>query len=316
MTDKAERYGSGAFFESLCDCLGLHGRPELIRHNTNLIYDGGEFVVRLTPNSFRPREEVERELHWMKYVATRTPDVVQLYGDDRELTRQFEFDGEEFTVTMLEKIIGEPIGAESWNGAHFERLGRLTGFMHRIGQDYQAPAGFELTEWDATPDASLADHLPDDDRDLSGLSDLVLEHMAAMPRGLGSYGPIHYDIHSGNYLITPAGRMVLFDFENSCCGHYINDIAVVLYYARLHKLSELDDDFDARFLAAFWKGYAGEYPVPEDQVEHIPWLLLNRGLIVYGYVLKIWPGELDDEQRFYLGRIEESISRAREALAL
>lgn len=315
--NKQRQYGEGEFLEHLCRSLDLGGRPDLIRYNTNLIYDCGDFIVRLTPNSYRPRDEVVRELHWMQFVATRTRDVVQVLGDSPTDTQQIEFDGEHFTVTRLEKIIGDPINADQWNETHFERLGALTGFLHRIGQQYAAPADVDLSEWNKVPDACLAEQLPDDDRNLPGLNQLVFEHMAAMPCRKESYGPIHYDIHPGNYLMTPDGRMVLFDFENSCRGHYINDIAVVLYYSRLHKHTKhADEGFNEAFLTAFWKGYETAYPVPVDEIEEIPWLLLNRSLIVYGYLFKIWPGERDEEQNEVVDRVERSIVSARESLGL
>ena len=131
-----------------------------------------------------------------------------------------------------------------------------------------------------------------------------------------SYGPIHYDIHSGNYLLTSDGRLILFDFENACRGHYINDIAVVLYYARLHKFSTQNTQFNRDFLDEFWKGYGTAYPIPTADFEHIPWLLLNRGLIVLGYLFKIWPGEKTTEQQQYISRVEQSIIDAKEDLAL
>jgi Ser/Thr protein kinase RdoA (MazF antagonist) len=138
--------------------------------------------------------------------------------------------------------------------------------------------------------------------------------MVAMPRLPKSYGPIHYDIHPGNYLMTSDGRMVLFDFENSCRGHYINDIAVVLYYSRMHKFSKGDEGFNHSFLASFWKGYEHEYSVPESEIPHIPWLLLNRSLILYGYLFKIWPGERDDLQEAYIKDVELNILSTRKEL--
>lgn len=73
------------------------------------------------------------------------------------------------------------------------------------------------------------------------------------------------------YLLTEDGRMILLDFENSCRAHYINDIAVALYYARLHKFSNADKAFNDAHLAAFLKGYETEYAVPADELVHIPW---------------------------------------------
>ena len=90
----------------------------------------------------------------------------------------------------------------------------------------------------------------------------------------------------------------------------------MLFYAGLHKFSKVDEGFWSSFLASFWMGYEREYPVPENEIDNIPWLLLNRSLIVYGYMLKIWPDERDGLQDFYVNRIERSILNVRKELGL
>lgn len=314
MQSKALYYGQGPFFDHLCNAMDLPGEPDLIRNNTNLIYDCGEFILRLTPNAFRSREEVERELHWLRFVGSQTEDVVQVYDDHSAHAQQIDFDDEHFTATVLEKIIGEPVNEAQWNEPHFERIGQLTGFLHRIGEAYVAPSGRELTEWDHVPENCLSTHLPDDQRQLPQLSTQAFDYMTAMKRHDQSYGPIHYDIHAGNYLITADDRLVLFDFENSCRGHHINDIAVALYYAMLHQLTTEPDGFDETFMPAFWIGYQREREIPEREIEHIPWLLLNRALIVYGYLFKIWPDEQDETQQAFVQRVEDGIERLRAVL--
>ncbi len=227
--DKAKRYGKGPFLEHLTRVFALQSEPKLIRHNTNLIFDCGDQIIRLTPNAFRSADDVNRELHWMTFVGKHTDRVVRVLGPDATITRQVEFGGESFTATLLQKIEGQPIGKDAWNATHFEQVGQLTCLLHRLGQEYRPGPEVALLSWDRSPEACLAHDLPADERELPRLNQAVYEYMAAMPKPESHFGPIHYDIHPGNYLDTPTGQLALFDFENSCLGHYINDVAVALY---------------------------------------------------------------------------------------
>ena len=112
-------------------------------------------------------------------------------------------------------------------------------------------------------------------------------------------------------MIKPDGRLILLDFESSCRGHYINDIAIVIYYATLHDLSQGDTQFNESFLTAFWRGYEAEHRVPEDELRHIPWLLLYRSLMVYSFVTQLWADEPDDEQQRHLDKVARSVEAAR-----
>ena len=311
--EKATRYGEGSFPGILARLIGFSGTLELIRHNTNLVFDGGDFIVRLTPNSFRPREEVLRELHWMGFVGHHTPDVVRILNDSPSDIQQLQHENEEFTVTLFEKIDGTHIQEDQWNPDHFEQVGALTGLLHRLGQEYQpAEASLDLEEWDRIPEASLGHSLPKDERDLRKLSEDAVDNLRSIPRQKTTYGPIHYDIHPGNYFLNGEGRLILFDFENSCRAHYINDIAVAVYYAHLHKFSDSNDPaFVETYLDAFWRGYAQNYPIPEDEITHLPWFILNRSLLVRGYLEHIWPGDRSDEQLDFVRRVDQSIENAR-----
>jgi len=307
MIDKEKFYGDGPFVHHLCESLKIGPTPKLIRYYTNLIYDCGDFVIRLTPNSFRPRKDVIRELHWLSYVASQTQDVVQVLDDDPTRLKQFEFESEEFTVTFLKKIDGCEIGAEQWNAGHFTRLGKLAGFMHRVGMSYRAPPGWELLDWDDAPESDFVKHIPNEDSHLVKLNQDVLKHIVDVPRYEDSFGPIHFDIHQGNYLLTKNDRLVLLDFENSCLGHHINDIAMVLFYAKINKITDQSESFVEQFLEVFWRGYEGEYTVPESEIKEIPWFMMCRAIGLFGYLHHIFPADRNEEQNQYVERVRRMI---------
>lgn len=293
-------------------------QARLIRSNTNWIFDAGDLILRLTPADVRSIDEVKMELDWVTSLAAAGVDVATIIpsktGNPTEYLKEVE--GPEILVAF-QKIAGEKIPPTQWNEAHFQRLGRLTGQLHRLSLSYQPPHGWANPHWDEIPEHPSGPYLPVDDRCLADLYDHLTSLFQAYPRESGTYGLVHYDIHQGNYLLTKDDRLFLFDFEMACRSWFSNDVAIVLYYAAYYPSTREEPGFEDRFLTHFWRGYEQEYQLPAAEKEKIPLFLLYRDLLVLGYLEKIgqWK-EASDPTKAFKARLESSILRRREQLAL
>lgn len=282
-------------------------QAELIRANTNLIYDCGAFIIRLTPAFVRTKLQIENELAWLVYLGERGAPVVKLISGREAIT--VEVGERKFWGVIFARIKGRKVEAKDWNGNHFERLGQLSGQLHRLGQQFEWTSDDNYQHWNQLPEfhnyPKLAEAFPWGIE----LHEAVVERMMTLPTKALNYGLIHYDIHHGNYLLQEDGNLVLFDFELCCQSWYIHDIATVLYYAGTHPQSQTLVNFQAHFLEHFWSGYQGEFPIPSvEEQAYIPVFLLYRDLMVCGYVLDIWEGKpLTKQQEQYMKRIKRSI---------
>lgn len=283
----------------------------LIRSNTNLIYDCGTAIIRLTPATVRTRLDIASELAWLAYLREEGAPVVELISDSEPIT--LNIDAFTFWGVIFTKIQGRKVEAKDWNAAHFARLGQLTGLLHRLGRAYQWTKPFNYRPWDKIPEfenfPKLAQTIPGGVE----LHQAVVAHIKNLPTNPSNYGLVHYDIHHGNYLLQADGSLVLFDFELCCQTWYVYDVAIVLYYAANHLENLAKVNFLNDFLENFWSGYTQEYQKPsKEERAFIPTFLLYRDLMVYSYVLDIWDRrKLTEQQRSYMEHMEQSIDKRR-----
>jgi len=214
---------------------------KLIRSNANLIYECKDKILRLSHSSIRRKKEIEAELDWLQFFKKNDLPVAEiLLSKQGEHLVQIGADENHFTCVCFEKIVGEKVADSDWNATHFKKLGSLAGKLHRVGQLYTEKPEIEYQHWNETVEFRLYEYLPNDERDLLALHNLLADEFVTYTKSPATYGLIHYDIHHGNYLLTGAAKkLVLFDFEMTCKSWYVNDVASILHYASHHKYRDL-----------------------------------------------------------------------------
>jgi len=223
-----------------------------------------------------------------------------------------------FTAVQFEKIKGSEVGEATWNAAHFQKLGKLTGLIHRTSQGYPKKAHLKYSHWDELVECDYATILPKGERNLQQLNDRLVAEFRSYKRNAENYGLIHNDIHHENYLLTcQENKIVLFDFEVACQSWYLYEIATALYYASLVKRKRNDLSFEQTFLRNFLKGYRMEYDLPPVDFEVILKFMLYRDLFIYGYMLKMWQHKTTPQPvQKYLALIDTSMAVRRRRLGM
>ena len=292
---------------------------KLIRNNSNLIYDCRDKVLRLTHSEIRKIEDINVELDWLDYLGKRDLPVVKIIPSILDSKTEIIEDANGYnTFVCFEKIIGKRIPKEGFNVSHFRKLGKLTGQLHKIGNEYEEKENLKYQHWDEIMEFYLYEYLPEDDRKLKLLNETLVQEFKTYPISKENYGFIHYDIHHGNYMVHDNLEITLFDFESTCKSWFINDIATVLYYAFSMVHQDNQKDFQKLFMSRFMEGYLSENVIPKSELEKIPKFLLYRDLMVYGYLHKVGTIDQMPTNQFdaYKKRLADSISDRRSQLHL
>jgi len=319
MDGTSKKYDQPQILQAACQAFDIdYNKATLIRCFSNLIYDCGDFIVRLTHSKDNSEEGIIAELTFMQFMLDKgLPVAKPILSIAGQLTKKVQLESGYLTAICFEKIVGFKATKEVWNERHFEELGVLAGSLHKYSLDFQQETNLTYESWDKIAKSQL-ESLPKDERGLQELHQKLIEEFQTYPITTTNYGLIHYDIHFGNYLFKDEDhQIILFDFEMLCYSWFINDIAIILYYAFYLKGDKTEMEFQNDFLPHFWKGYESKFAIEEREKEKIPKFLLYRDLLVYNFLNKIWEGkELTPEDIQYKKKLDNSISTRRKSLII
>lgn len=292
---------------------------ELLKDNFNLVYARGPFIFRISPASKKGLAEIRAELKWLSFLMARDISVNRVIPTaSGENYLRLEVEGDQLYCVVFGREKEDKVQGSDWTTAHFQKLGALTGRLHQASIDFQEEVDEDFIHWHEQSKSAAFSFLPKDDRKLPLLHRSLHEKILAQPRMANTYGVIHYDIHHGNYFLLrdqPGAPLFLFDFEMTCRGWFLQDIAVILYYASNRNTTHSQmprHPFEQGFLSAFQTGYAKYLPGLVFDWEVIQTHILYRDLLVYGYVLDAWQGrERSEGDLRFLSLLEANIAERR-----
>jgi len=291
-------------------------QAELLKSNFNLVFGTETLIIRFSPASKKGLKEIKAELKWLLFLTERGILVNSVQPSKAgEPYLETVVQQETLYCVVFERSQGNTVKEADWTPDHFRKVGAFTGRLHRASLDFHDAIDDNFIHWWEQSKCAVFSALPQDQRGLPAVLKSLNEQFAATPRSKATYGVIHYDIHHENYFLLrdqPGEPLFLFDFEMTCRGWYLQDIAVILYYASNRNTSSGKTDrasFEAAFLAAFREGYQQHVSELVFDEGFIQAQLLYRDLLVYAYVLDVWQGRTRSEgdQRF-LDLLEANIA--------
>ncbi len=244
-----------------------------------------EYILRIGHTFRRSIELIQGEVDWMNYLADGGAQVAKaILSEAGRLVETIDDGrGEFFLATSFVKADGIPPNNAIWNEKLFKSYGQLMAKLHALSKDYLLPnQAWKRPEWDDPEMLDMSGWLPKDE-------DLILEkyhrlksHLNALPRGKDSYGLIHQDAHGGNFFVDEEGVITLFDFDDCAYSWYMNDIAIVLFYAVMGE--EDVPGFARRFMTSFLEGYSTDNQLDPRWLREIPAFLKLREIDLYAII--------------------------------
>ena len=266
------------------------GQIRLLDGFESFIYEfereGVACILRIGHSLRRSEGLIQGEVDWVNYLARGGVSVAQaVRSENGRLVEQFEDgEGECFLATAFVKAQGKPPGKAEWNAELFERYGELLGRMHALTKEYEpADPSWRRPEWDDVAMLEVEGFLPPGEERVVERFQALMEHLEILPRGDSRlYGLIHQDAHAGNLHVDEDGRITLFDFDDCAYSWFMNDIAIVLFYAVMWE--EDGAAFTEEFMKHFLRGYGRENEIDAGWLGEIPHFLKLREIDLYAVI--------------------------------
>ena len=263
-------------------------------------------ILRIGHSLRRTPALIQAEVDWINYLSDGGAGVAKAWLSDQGNLVEAVEDGQggQFLVTAFAKAHGNHPWKEKWTPAFFKRYGELIGRMHALNRRYTPPHPDCIRyHWDDKLKMNVDQFLPPDDRRIAAHFDTLLSYLKALPRNPEGYGLIHQDAHGNNLFVDEAGQITLFDFDDCCYGHYIYDIAMVVFYAITNRPDM--PTATREFMRPFLRGYSRENQLDPAWLKEIPYFLKLREIDLYAVIHRsMGPGPYEDDwvRRYMDGR--------------
>lgn len=252
-------------------------------------------VLRITHSIRRAPGQIRGELDWINYLKEGGSGVAQaLPGINGDLLVEIEDGtGGYFLANTFQRARGETYRGP-WKEDFLFEYGRQIGLMHKLTTGYQpADPTWKRPEWDDPIHLDVIDFLPPQDQKITQIYLDLIDRTRSLPKDRTTYGLIHQDAHRGNFFVDQDGQITFFDFDDSSYSWFVEDIALVLFYAVMGE--EDPAGFTRRFMPGFLKGYYSEFKLDPAWLEQIPLFLKRRELDLYAVIHRSFDVEnLDD----------------------
>jgi amicoumacin kinase len=254
-----------------------------VRQGANFVYEFQahrcRFFLRLTNDHHRSLEQLEGELDFVRFVASRGVDVSCPQPSQRgNQVETFETDdGETWHAVVFAAMAGAHFRffSADVDAALFRVWGYAMGALHFASRDF-VPRTSRRPLWNEQDTTSCdPGKIPFAEATAQREHERIAEWLAARPATAESWGLIHGDFERTNFVLSD-GTVHLFDFDDACYHWYVADIAHALWAFRNAPPADR-----SRFLEWFLQGYRERCPIGSDLRESLSWFVRLRTLSLF-----------------------------------
>jgi amicoumacin kinase len=246
----------------------------------------GDYILRIGHSGRRTPDLIHGEVDWINYLADRGTTVARaVLSHSGSLVEPLaDGHGGEFLCTAFVKARGSEVRPDQINERMFHNYGRLLGKMHALAKDY-TPSNpvWKRYAWDSPENNTAEKQMPAGETLALEKYHRVLAHLRSLPCDRDGYGMIHQDAHPGNFFVDDDYTITLFDFDDCVYGHFIYDIAMVLFYTSMWEKDPLE--YAGRFMPVFLSGYREENRLDPVWLKELPHFMKLREIDLYAAIL-------------------------------
>ncbi|RXZ83778.1 aminoglycoside phosphotransferase [Paenibacillaceae bacterium] len=252
----------------------------------------GAKILRISFLPDRSREDFLGEMEYVRYLFEHGGSVSNVISSRQgNLVEEITHNNHTFFICLFDKAKGKLLVENHYQyreGAplseYFYNCGKVLGKMHQISKSY-TPVHRRHHFFDKFNADYIDKLIPDSLSLLKEKMVGLLNTLEGLERNQETFGMIHFDYNDGNYSIDfDNGQITVYDFDNSCFGWYMYDLADVWgngvgwiqFEPDAAKRKAFMDDYFETVLA----GYRTETRLDDSMLEMLP-LFINVNILEY-----------------------------------
>ncbi|MHA7584000.1 phosphotransferase enzyme family protein [Paenibacillus vandeheii] len=295
----------------------------------NIIYtceqEGCEsLILRISFLPDRNREDYIAELEYVQYLFDHGASVSNVVSSKKgNLLEEITYDHYTFFVCLFNKAKGKMLVENNYQyregvpiTEHYYNCGKVLGKMHQISKGY-TPVQRRHHFFDNYKDEYIDNMIPESFSLLKEKMVELLNTLKGLDINQETFGMIHFDYNDGNYSIDfDTGQITVYDFDNSCFGWYMYDLADLWTHGVGWIQFEPDAGKRKAFMDQYFEtalaGYASETKIEDSMMEKLP-LFIQVTLLenILGQFEEMQhtgeEPEADDELLYLIKCLEEDI---------
>lgn len=239
-------------------------------------------ILRISFLTDRSREDVLGEVEYIRYLFEHGGSVSNVISSNKgNLLEEIIHHDHTFFICIFIKAKGKMLVENNYRyreGApiseYYYNCGKVLGKLHHISKSY-TPVHRRYHFFDKFNAEAIDKLIPSS---LSLLKEKMIQLIKALEeldRSRESFGMIHFDYNDGNYSIDfDTGQITVYDFDNSCFGWYMYDLADLWTHGVGWIQFEPDADKRKTFMNDYFEhilaGYRSETQIEQSMLEQLP----------------------------------------------
>jgi len=222
------------------------------------------------------------EVEYIKYLFEHGGAVSDVVGSKMgNLLEEITHNDHTFFVCLFEKAKGKRLVDNNYRyregvpiTEYYYNCGKALGKLHQLSKEY-TPVHRRYRFFDKYNAENIEKLIPGSYSLLKEKLVELLNTLEGLDRNQQSFGMIHFDYNDGNYMIDfDTGQITVYDFDNSCFGWYMYDLADLWKSGMGWVAAEPDAEKRKKFMDDYFKtaleGYSSETRIEQSMLDQLP----------------------------------------------
>ena len=247
-------------------------------------------ILRITFLNDRNRELILAEVEYVRYLFDNGGSVANVISSRKgNLMEEIIYNNQSYFICLFEKAKGKMLVENGYRyregvplTEYYYNCGKVLGKMHQLSKEY-IPNNCRYSYFDKFNTKYIDKLVPDSLSLLKEKMFQILNELKGLDKTIFNYGMVHFDYNDGNYSIDfDTGQITVYDFDDSCFGFYMYDLADLwthgVGWIQFEKDSNKRKKFMEDYFCTVLEGYRSETELDNDMLAKLP-LFINATLM-------------------------------------